>query len=562
MLNRLKYLSCTKLTILSFYFLLAACSNSGQEKDLSVATINGYHFSVPLYTVRYQQFLRQTELQDNLRLRHIFLQSLIDEHLLLKWADSSGFLQDPFHQDNLHALKEQLLLNALYERKILPRTEASEEFLRKIYRWSKSKIHVRHLYTENANKAQDLFDRLQKGESWKELAREIFKDPILAGNGGDLGFFQLGDMDPSFEVAAFQLSDGEISQPVKTHSGFSIIQVIEREIDPFVLEDEFQRNRWKFTQYARNYQRLPALQAYTDSVAASLNIYFKQGTLNSLWKQWPKLITTELEYSPLAVEEKCVSFGSPLQTWTTEQTIAKLKTLSNRQKNMIITPQKLKDAVIGLIIQEQSLAEARGMGLNKDDLLLQAYEQVKRSYIISAIMDQIHENAHLSDELAASYFAENSDEFITESRYETAEIIVEDETKANELFGMIAAGADFGDLAKEHSLRKATAVHSGYVGWGTAEQYGSLHTSLKEVRPGDLIGPIDLAGLYILLKVLDVEPPRLLTYQEALPRIEKALKAQINREAFVTFRDNLKNNSDISIDSTLVKELNLNEVTS
>lgn len=246
--KRRRYSSCSKLSVLGLVLLLIACTGTNESNEPSVATVNGHHFSVPLFAERYQQFLRQTDFQDNLQLRHTFLQSLIDEHLLLQWADSSGFQLDPVHQENLRALEDQLILNTFYERKIRPRSEPSEEELRRIYKWSKSKIHTRHLYAQNEETAQKLYERLQNGESWEALARETFQDPVLAGDGGDLGFFQMGDMDPGFELTAFQLGDGDISSPVKTSNGYSIIQVIEREVDPFLVENEFQQNRSELAQ--------------------------------------------------------------------------------------------------------------------------------------------------------------------------------------------------------------------------------------------------------------------------------------------------------------------------
>ena len=50
----------------------------------------------------------------------------------------------------------------------------------------------------------------------------------------------MGDMDPAFESAAFQLEDMQISSPIKTQYGYSIIQVLEKVKDGFVTEQEFQ----------------------------------------------------------------------------------------------------------------------------------------------------------------------------------------------------------------------------------------------------------------------------------------------------------------------------------
>ncbi len=74
-------------------------------------------------------------------------------------------------------------------------------------------------------KAQDLYDRIKKGEAFDKLAKKNSDDPGSAEQGGDLGFFARGIMDESFEKAAFQLKVGEVGEPVRSRFGFHIIKL-------------------------------------------------------------------------------------------------------------------------------------------------------------------------------------------------------------------------------------------------------------------------------------------------------------------------------------------------
>ena len=76
-------------------------------------------------------------------------------------------------------------------------------------------------------KAQGIVARLDAGESFEDLAKELSDDPGSAANGGDLGFFGRGVMAPEFETAVFELQQGERSQAVKTPFGFHIIELVE-----------------------------------------------------------------------------------------------------------------------------------------------------------------------------------------------------------------------------------------------------------------------------------------------------------------------------------------------
>ena len=76
--------------------------------------------------------------------------------------------------------------------------------------------------------------RLAAGEDFATLARELSQDPGSAPQGGDLGLFGQGVMDPAFEQAAFSLETGATSEPVRSQFGYHLIQVTE--IQPETLK--------------------------------------------------------------------------------------------------------------------------------------------------------------------------------------------------------------------------------------------------------------------------------------------------------------------------------------
>ena len=76
-------------------------------------------------------------------------------------------------------------------------------------------------------RAQELLERVKKGESFEELAKKNSEDPGSASSGGDLGFLSHNQMDKAFTEAAFALNKGEVSAPVKTSYGYHLIKVEE-----------------------------------------------------------------------------------------------------------------------------------------------------------------------------------------------------------------------------------------------------------------------------------------------------------------------------------------------
>ena len=80
--------------------------------------------------------------------------------------------------------------------------------------------------TAQAN-LRELRARLERGESFADLAREYSDDVGSAANGGDLGFSS-GDAFPEeFEDALATLRPSEVSDPVQTDAGWHLIKLVE-----------------------------------------------------------------------------------------------------------------------------------------------------------------------------------------------------------------------------------------------------------------------------------------------------------------------------------------------
>lgn len=96
--------------------------------------------------------------------------------------------------------------------------------------------HILIAVPENAEAAQvdqarakieTAVTRIKSGEAFSAVARTLSEDPGSATDGGDLGYFRRGMMDPAFEEAAFNAEVGKLSEPVRSRFGFHLILVTE-----------------------------------------------------------------------------------------------------------------------------------------------------------------------------------------------------------------------------------------------------------------------------------------------------------------------------------------------
>ncbi|MDX1630247.1 MAG: peptidyl-prolyl cis-trans isomerase [Thermoanaerobaculia bacterium] len=122
----------------------------------------------------------------------------------------------------------------------------------------KEQVRARHILVgtedrsdeEARERIAEARTRLEAGEEFAAVARDLSDDPGSAARGGDLGFFGRGRMVPAFEEAAFGAEPGELVGPVETQFGYHLIEVQEKREERLRSLDEVReliRNRLRAT---------------------------------------------------------------------------------------------------------------------------------------------------------------------------------------------------------------------------------------------------------------------------------------------------------------------------
>ena len=122
--------------------------------------------------------------------------------------------------------------------------EAQKEHFRAAPEVRAAQIIVRFLPTDGAEKKQaarakidQAWQRLQQGEDFAVVARELSESP-MAAQGGDLGYFSRGRTLPEFEDRVFATEVGQTTGIFETRHGYNIVKVLDRiEGRPYSFEE-------------------------------------------------------------------------------------------------------------------------------------------------------------------------------------------------------------------------------------------------------------------------------------------------------------------------------------
>ena len=92
-----------------------------------------------------------------------------------------------------------------------------------------SQVQALHILVPTEKEAISIRKEMMQGTTKQEIfnnfmaaAKKYSKCPS-GSSGGILGWFGKGDMVPEFEKAAFELPNGQVSEPVKTPYGWHLI---------------------------------------------------------------------------------------------------------------------------------------------------------------------------------------------------------------------------------------------------------------------------------------------------------------------------------------------------
>ena len=175
-----------------------------------------------------------------------------------------------------------LAVNQMLQAEIEPQVKVQDPEIKTFFDQNKARfhqqesVHASHILiradekadaaTKSKAKAQadDLLKQLRKGAKFADLAKKFSQDPGSAQNGGDLGFFNKGQM-----VAPFDQKPGQMSGVVETPFGYHIIQV--HEAKP-ARDVGFEEVKDQIREYLATQQREQKSQVFVDQLKTKSKI--------------------------------------------------------------------------------------------------------------------------------------------------------------------------------------------------------------------------------------------------------------------------------------------------
>ncbi len=202
------------------------------------AKVNGIAIPQERVDMYVNAVIARSKQQDNPDLRKKIREKLIDLEVMSQQAISLGLDKKAETREQIGLARQNILSGALMQDYVKTRP-VSEDAIQQEYDKEKPAVgskeyNVRHILVEKESEAKQILAKLKKGGKdgeFSKLAKVNSKDSGSRDQGGSLGWVPATDIPSTyvkpFAEAVIALSEGQISEPVKSQFGWHIIKLQE-----------------------------------------------------------------------------------------------------------------------------------------------------------------------------------------------------------------------------------------------------------------------------------------------------------------------------------------------
>ena len=190
-----------------------------------------------------------------------------------------------------------------------------------------------------------------------------------------------------------------------------------------------------------------------------------------------------------------------------------------------------------VIDQKLLAAQAIKQKLDKDPTaqrrLAAARDQILGNTLVQGVVDRA-----VTDQAIQTLYQEQLSRSKLSDEIHARQIVVASAAEAEAIKKQLASGVAFESLAIEKSTDQATRFNGGALGYFTTDVMpGAYEAALKDVKAGEIVGPVKVDNGFAVIKVEDRRPEQPISLEQARPQIVRFLTYNQVRDLLKRLRD-------------------------
>jgi parvulin-like peptidyl-prolyl isomerase len=451
-----------------------------------------------------------------------FLYSLIAEKLWALEAESMDLDKSDLITSAYKAVEKMYVRDALYREEILNKVNISDQYLAEAFLKNSKILNLNYIFSDDFTEINEIYEQLKDGVNFysillKRPESRLQEKPYTVS---------YGQMDKVVEDQLYSLKLGEITEPVKAPNGWYIFKLLSIQektigaIDQANAEEKYVLKVAKqtiidslynvfFSKFFKDVEaetNKELLFELSDLVIESLRNRSQQDSISSKDKIYltsDDLYDIEADLGPEKLNAVFIRLDDKPETiddFMQELAIEKFYVDSLDTDHI---RGRLNYYVRKFIEHELFAREGYKRGLQNLPEVSSEINIWKSYYLSEALRKQIMDSVEVTDEEINSYILENGGDSLSSVEVKIVELLTNDLDVIQLVLNELNNGADFRELATEHTIREEAKNNNGEVGYFNINEYGEIGRKAATMNTGDMYGPIKVPEGYSLFELID-----------------------------------------------------------
>jgi peptidyl-prolyl cis-trans isomerase C len=174
----------------------------------------------------------------------------IESEILYQEAKRKNIDQDETTRWRMDRAVRNAIIESFLQKELAARVKVSEDEINQYYQKNKNmftreeeEVRLSHILVRNVAEAGLVRVRMEGGESFDMIAKQLSLDAATKDKAGDMGYFVLSNLPAQFYEEVAKLEPGKISAPIQTDYGLDIVMLTERKEKGSIREYELVKSQ-------------------------------------------------------------------------------------------------------------------------------------------------------------------------------------------------------------------------------------------------------------------------------------------------------------------------------
>jgi len=541
------------------FALLSGCAT--KEEGQIVAKVGDRAITVDQMEAEWQKASRlRIKGVSDLQRKKELVDRMIGEQVVILEAYKEGLDNAVEADTNFAQQKERILLNLLYQKEVVDKSQPTESEIKKEYEMMQQEINAWHVLVETEEQAEEVYQMLKDGADFGELAKERSIDPTARDNAGDLGFFRWGKMVPEFQEVAFKMKQGEISRPVKTTFGYHVIKLIERRD---VEQKPYEEAKIQIMPRLNQTKREARVKEYFAQLRKKVGFKINQDALDMVMAKKEEVPPDSLslrrpadvlDLESFTPEEAAMTlFSYNKGEVTVEKFTQDFNQIPQPYRPNLSDQEKITEIAFQSLVRDLLMDVAENQNLENSKEFKKDWQGMMETEMAARMKNEvILKGIGISDEELKSYYDRHKDRFTVQAKVKIREVLLQTEGEARDVLKQARGGADFAKLAQEKTIRTSAKDAGGDLGEFTRPRYPELFDAAVKLRKNQVDGPIKIQDRqhgesYAVIKLLSKTEESLQTLDEVRDRVTRMARQEKDNNIYNNWIENNKPRYKIEI---------------